>query len=554
MSIATEQIDVIIPAAGPITEQILPISSGIPTSMVPVNGKPIIGWILDELVSQKLTKITIALGDGSERVIRYIEKMYKNKANIEFCFPDHDYGLSYTIYYTLETQSIESPILIVLGDTIFRGKLNFDYDWIMYHEVYESFRWCSIEIDENNIVKKYFEKGEFGDTPVKALIGLYFLTDSVVFKKKMVQLLFTNDRKIKNIPLSSVLAQYGTEIDIKAEYMNEWYDCGSIDSFNRTKKRLLNIRSFNSIVVDDKLGTITKKSNYNIKFINEINWFIKLPKELQILTPRILNYNLSEENSTTFVQMEYYGYPTLAELWLYENINYDIWKSILSHLMYVIKLFKKHQARLLPEDLYDIYWNKTIDRFSLFQSNYVDPFFDQENIVVNKSLYKGFKVLKEFIKERIESLYNKNDICIIHGDFCFSNILYDVNNNVLKLLDPRGSFGLTGIYGDQKYDLAKLRHSICGFYDYIVNDLFDFRITGNEVTYNFFYEEENSMVQKYYDNLLLENKFNLNQIKMIEGLLFISMLPLHPEKIERQIIMYCQGIKYLNEVIDENIN
>jgi hypothetical protein len=27
------------------------------------------------------------------------------------------------------------------------------------------------------------------------------------------------------------------------------------------------------------------------------------------------------------------------------------------------------------------------------------------------------------------------------------------------MIDPRGSFGEVGIYGDNKYDIAKMRHS-----------------------------------------------------------------------------------------------
>src|SRR5690606_40930853 len=42
---------------------------------------------------------------------------------------------------------------------------------------------------------------------------------------------------------------------------------------------------------------------------------------------------------------------------------------------------------------------------------------------------------------------------IMHGDFCFSNILFDSRSNRIKLIDPRGinANGEISIYGDQKY-------------------------------------------------------------------------------------------------------
>ena len=68
--------------------------------------------------------------------------------------------------------------------------------------------------------------------------------------------------------------------------------------------------------------------------------------------------------------------------------------------------------------------------------------------------------------------------CVVHGDLCLSNILYDLRSRICKLLDPRGSFGAAGIYGDPRYDVAKLYHSIYGLYDFIANDLFHVSING----------------------------------------------------------------------------
>ena len=46
----------------------------------------------------------------------------------------------------------------------------------------------------------------------------------------------------------------------------------------------------------------------------------------------------------------------------------------------------------------------------------------------------------------------------------------------------------------------------------------------------------------------IEKNWNLDEIKMIEGLLFISMLPLHSDNLERQLAFFCVGIERLNEI------
>lgn len=40
-------------------------------------------------------------------------------------------------------------------------------------------------------------------------------------------------------------------------------------------------------------------------------------------------------------------------------------------------------------------------------------------------------------------------------------------------MNPRGKFGKYDIYGDPRYELAKLFHSVDGKYDFIIKDLFN---------------------------------------------------------------------------------
>ena len=66
---------------------------------------------------------------------------------------------------------------------------------------------------------------------------------------------------------------------------------------------------------------------------------------------------------------------------------------------------------------------------------------------------------------------------------------------------------------------------------------------------NIFKPKNYQEICTYLDNLI-QNQWNLNEIKLIEGLLFISMLPLHRDHFERQLAFYSIGIQRLNEVLD----
>ena len=49
--------------------------------------------------------------------------------------------------------------------------------------------------------------------------------------------------------------------------------------------------------------------------------------------------------------------------------------------------------------------------------------------------------------------------------------MVDDNFSFIKVIDPRGKFGTYDIYGDFRYELAKLFHSVDGKYDFIIKDL-----------------------------------------------------------------------------------
>ena len=65
-------------------------------------------------------------------------------------------------------------------------------------------------------------------------------------------------------------------------------------------------------------------------------------------------------------------------------------------------------------------------------------------------------------------------------------------------------------------------------------------------------EIEQNRVDQYIPLTLvrenIEKNWKLDEIKMIEGLLFISMLPLHSDNLERQLAFFCVGIERLNEI------
>ena len=85
------------------------------------------------------------------------------------------------------------------------------------------------------------------------------------------------------------------------------------------------------------------------------------------------------------------------------------------------------------------------------------------------------------------------------------------------------------IYGDIRYDISKLSHSIIGLYDFIISNRYNLIDNGNN-NYIFNIETNNNVkiVQKLFlTSKLLGSKILDFPIYQIMIHLFLSMIPLH---------------------------
>jgi dTDP-glucose pyrophosphorylase len=550
---------IVIAAAGPPRPQVLTISSDIKSAtMVPINGKPILGWMLDELLSQDFKSYIILTPENDAQIQSYVDGRYR-PYNVDISLsevekPNQPLGVAHSLYKGLNSNIQTEDILIILGHTIFfNKKLTFDEDWLAYSHVDgEVTRWCFIETDEYDYVRKYIDKPKHRSLPDKALIGVYYIKNKLSFHQSLKSLI-DNDVKIGGAyQISSALEEYGK---MRAIGFDDWLDCGNITGIHKSKRKLIAARSFNSISVDEDIGILSKKSKNSSGFHQEFSWYVSLPTELTGLVPRVIEFKpCNNERKQAELLLEYYGYNSLEETWIYHNVSLDVWKSILKHLFSILKRFRAFTAVLSQEDYNSIYLHKTNDRIEKLKNMQSDIDWQSlliyPNLIINKSKLLGIQAMEDPLHERITGLYNPIHSSIIHGDFHFANILYDINSRLVKLIDPRGNFGSSGIFGDCKYDFAKLRHSINGDYNYIVNDLFHIIQDRNKFDIKIEKNDVKDKLLEWFDNEVISEGFDIEDIKLIEGLLFLSMIPLHSDHPSRQLAIFARSIQLLNKVLD----
>ena len=62
---------------------------------------------------------------------------------------------------------------------------------------------------------------------------------------------------------------------------------------------------------------------------------------MKVFFPRIIDNEF--KNKSSYLEMEYYSYPTLTETSLFWNIDKGEWKKCFELLTNILKKFKKHK-------------------------------------------------------------------------------------------------------------------------------------------------------------------------------------------------------------------
>lgn len=534
----------IILAAGPINYSNLPIGTVQSNAMIPINGKPVIGWILDDLIGKEIRNVTLVLREEDHHFQEFVRWAYKDRIDLVLVPIKVQGSIVHSLLAGLEQSVSEGPLRIILGDTLIRDSYHAEEDFLYVRNVDDSRRWCIAQVDSEGRVQNFVDKRENVPLPRLALCGYYHIMD-IAKLRRSVELALRDG----GAELSDVLSRYAEMCPLKIRKVEDWFDFGHIDNLVDARRRLLQSRYFNSLSINPVLNTITKVSEHDEKLRNELDWYLKIPAELKILSPRILSH--SEKDGSIEVTQEYYGYPTLAELYVYGDLHAETWISILRHLLRIHAEFGRHSGELEPHHIRSVYLDKTWDRLETLRKDEAlwSSLLDEPFLTFNGKRLRNVSVLGDEIGEMVEKLVESTSISVIHGDFCFSNILYDLHNHIVRLIDPRGHFGKKGIYGDPRYDIAKLRHSITGLYDFIVSDLFEIEKTKDGFTGQIYVNGAPKSVGPMFDSLITEQGYRTEEIKFIEALLFISMVPLHKNHTKRQLMMYFTGLTRLNEVL-----
>jgi len=332
-------------------------------------------------------------------------------------------------------------------------------------------------------------------------------------------------------------------------------------------------RVFNKWQIDYQKGVAVKFSD-NQKMLDEIEYYLEIQKTpFSIYFPRVIDYELRSVRPPfhgSKLVFEWYNYDDLGNFYI-KNIHERLhlytdrkdiyqWTEIFTSLRSILKEFE-NSGYMSPslkgskKFCEDMYLGKTQYYYDEFKRTQDSELFDSSTVTLNGVTYQHLDTLWDSIVDyvKLQLLDNSERYWgIIHGDFCFSNILRGTSGT-LRFIDPRGSFGAVGIYGDRRYDIAKLWHSVDGLYDLLNHGEFTLQRDGKN-GWNLQYPiipPNVDFIRDEFCKIFFRDVAYEIQISMITGLIFVGAAARHYENRDRQIALYLTGIKLLNEGLDK---
>lgn len=543
--------DLVILAAGN-ASRLWPLTLDTSKVMLCISGKPGLFHILDKMPHADVNKVIIVCSpDGVGRIRQTLDHCFGgNRFKFELVVQRESKGPADALQ-AAESSFSALPVLLWLGDTLadfppIDGVRNF----ITTSKVENPARWCMVEHDADNSVIALQDKPRHSSLTA-AVIGQYYFTSGEELCNALAHGRSLWRAAGAEFELSMVLDYYIKKQQLFMHSTDSWTDYGTMQSYAQCKQWIPE-RFFNHISVSEH-GLLTKTS-VNANIVEEMLWFSSIAEDCRILAPRKVSENLLENSYA----IEYIDYKTLSEYFIFHPIHSTTWEYIATSLLdMMIKYFWGRPVRIpdIEKRTKLVYYDKTLERVDKYV-NKIDVQLDRP-LIVNDREYGTVRELLAKLETLIPTLYAgaANYCSVIHGDLVFSNILCSFPKPIFRLIDPRGTFGKIGPFGDYRYELAKLRQCYEGMYDAIMHNLFDLeKVATNRFAFRIY--PDRADVRAIFDKAIVDRlSMPLHEIELIQILLFFSLVPLHhePTKAMAYFLRACTSLgDYIQKHLDRS--
>ena len=475
----------------------------IPPGFLPIGNKRLIYRQLEQVPKRKAVYMSIP---ESYQISTYDQKkLHSNNVNI-IRVPE-TLSLGESVVYALNTIGIyDQELMLLHGDTYIEDFR--EGDQICLGKTKSAYQW---ESEGDSVWAGYFSFRHVRDL-IRSLVtnGYSFVAG------------------IRNYNEQHLAQHY---ID------NSWLDFGHINTYYQSKSHITTERSFNSLNIIGDI--VTKRSTNKNKVSAETTWYQSLPTELKVYTPQFL------EALEDGYKLEYQYFPSLSEIYVFGELDAVVWDEIMSKIFSILGGFRKHQKDGSAYDYIEgMFKHKSLQRLQSFSDQ--TGFNLEQKLTFNGTTTGSLLDIYSDTLDKIMESENQGPLTLLHGDLCFSNMLYDFRRGNIKLIDPRGlnSDNQIDLYGSWWYDLAKLFHSAVGYYDWIIAGYFNLEINEDKIEFHLDSDVRLEAIAAVAIKQLGQKfDININQLMPFVIHLFLSMLPLHNDLRDRQLALMSNAVR-----------
>ena len=434
----------------------------------------------------------------------------------------------------------DEQLHILHGDTMFLGLDSFPHDGLSVHADEHPYPWAQVEQKDPLRVAPVGE----GPTPGTPLVsGLFAFSDGAEFLRCLGE---ARSDFLAAINLYS--ARHSDFVGV--ENCGQWLDLGHLNTYYASRRTVTTERAFNTLSITRH--AVCKTSAQAGKMEAEACWYENLPPSLKGHVPAFLGRTGSDSNCAGYYLRYEYLCP-LSDLYVFGAVSPDMWRQILSGCADVLAKMRACKPQKIGDGWFSaLYRGKALERFQCFARDIgIDS--DHPWTLNGRPLPAPRAVIEQMAG--IVGPPGEADAGILHGDFCFSNILYDFRRGSVTLIDPRGfvEAGKPEIFGDTRYDVGKLHHSVLGRYDFILAGYFSLeRVAPYVLQFEVSGPDCHDAVARAFRERICDGDPARERVAgAISVLLHLSMLPLHSEAPRRQLALLANGYRLYQQYFAE---
>ena len=242
---------IVLPVAGN-GLRLRPYTENVPKCLLPVAGKTILDWIVEDSLGLKPSETIFITGYRADAVDSFL-KQRPSWGATRTVLQSNPQGLGEAISLSLPYVDDNEPMLIILGDTLFEADLsilnNMDENVLYTYKVEDPRRFGVAVTDSTGRISRLVEKPqEFVSD--EAIVGIYYIKDTKVLKESLKYLMDNNIRTKNEFQLTDALEMMIEKgCKFRTAPVQKWLDCGLAETLLETNARVLN-RNDNSSTVN----------------------------------------------------------------------------------------------------------------------------------------------------------------------------------------------------------------------------------------------------------------------------------------------------------------